>query len=355
MLLLWKLFGWGALSFAQLIFPGPGGRNAGDVLSGVGLSGSRFTLRYQEQEGARGDFGPQRSELRVRMDLDVWVPITENLKLSIQSQNGSTYQGGWDTLADYSAENPENLNFVIRRAFLQYDGLGPDQKIQVGALDAGSRWVETLPNSFDTDGWRDGFLYAIRNLSQLVDQIHLTIGELNPAANPNLFQRGLLPNGFGFGQIKVLGEFSDRVDYQIEANRIRGPNGTESFIRNRLSYDILSSVIQQIRAEIMLDTERGRYTGDSFAVLKDLGRSRLELGLFKNDHSPLYNRIVNGFFNEPGRHVYMVLNIRMEDFFPNSQVAKDTNWIHRLRSCMDPNVCAGAYRYDSSLEYRLAR
>lgn len=336
---------------AQLMFPGPGSRNQSEVSTQEFFRDSVLTLRFQEGEGPKGDLGPQRSEVRIRLNLNVWVPLPNEWKLAVQAQNGSTYQGGWDTLADFTGQNPEGINFVVRRAFVEYQGLGPDRKMQIGALNVGSNWTETIPNSFDTDGWIDGFRLAARNLSRLLDQIHLTFGDLNPSGSPNFFQRGFLPDGLKFFQTKFIGEINDSLDYLIEANHLKGSAGTENFVRNRLTWDVSNPLFNQLRVEVLFDDQKAGYAGGSLGFIKRSPGKRVELGLFENQRSRSQNLIVNGFFNEPGQHVYVLLNFSVGRILNLGDLA-DINWITRLRKCIESEVCAEAYRVDSNMEYR---
>lgn len=307
------------------------------------IKGSAISIRWQVEGDTAGNTTDNRIIARPRLNLT--IPLTRQARLRMEGQTGSSYSSGWDRILTFDgtrANFPEN--FAIRRLYMEYD-FTENAKVQIGALPVGSPWIETRPFSFDTDGWVDGIRMAFRKVYDRVDQIHITVGKLDPNASSAFINRSFDPNKADFIQISVTGEINSRMNYLIEAAHLGVAD--ESFARLDLDLkvqDWTKDIIDQVRTEFVADLETGKVTGASVGFAKTIGPVYVELGGIRQQRSETQRLVNNGIYREKGDAVYGTLQYRF----------KDSSWrlTQRCRVCVDESTCEAKYRCDTTVEKR---
>jgi hypothetical protein len=305
------------------------------------LEGSNLAIRWQIEGDTSGQTTDNRIILRPRINLT--IPLSQKMRLRMQSQTGSSYSSGWDRLVTFDGSDSNLLQtFAVRRLFFEYD-LNKDAKVQIGALESGSEWFDTRPFSFDTDGWIDGLRVAFRNVYKNIDQIHITVGQLDPTASRSAFKRNFDPSQADFIQIKISGEALPKLNYLLEVARLDSVN--ETFARLDLDLDVedwTNNILDKVRSEFVFDAQTGAVTGFTVGAAKRVGPIRAEAGLIRQERSETQRRLNNGLFREEGDSVYATFQYRF----------KDSGWrlSQRCRVCVDESTCTAKYRCDTTVD-----
>ena len=307
------------------------------------LSGSSLELRWQIDENASGRTS---NRIAIRPRLNLTIPLTNRMRLKMQTQTGSRYGSGYDRLVSLDGNEARPLDtMAIRRLYIQYD-LSENSKVQVGAIPTGSPWTETRPFSLDSDGWIDGLRVALKDVYDQIDQVHIVVGQLDPSANANFFNRNFDPTQMDFVQITVSGELNSRLSYLLEGTHLGVAD--ESFARLDLDLKIddwTNSIIEKLRTEFVIDAETGEFTGVSTGFARSIGPVFVEVGAIRNNRSDAQRSINNGIFREAGDSTYLILQYKF---------GESNQWrlSQRCRVCVNDDTCTSKYRCDTTLRHK---
>jgi hypothetical protein len=305
---------------------------------------SNLAIRYRTDRNFFGSNFINHIVSRPRLHLT--LPATDNLRIRVQAQTGSTYTSGWDRV--YAWDNggedfPEN--FRVRRFFVEKN-FDSDLFIMFGALTPGSPWVNTRPLALDPDGWADGlrFIYLPKHI--YLDEVQATVGYLNPLSNFDFFRRKLGYKSERYQQIKFSKENMGRVSYLVDFSNLN--NSQESFTRVDLDFfikDFTKDIFDLLRIEQLTDNKSGRTTGNAFGVASQIKFLTIEGGVYKQERSSFQRLINNGIYRERGDQAYLNFEYRLST----------TGWVlfQRFRSCIHKPSCENDYRFDTTLNYGL--
>ncbi len=302
---------------------------------------STITLRWQIDGDKNENITVNR--LLIRPRLNITIPLTDKLKFKLEAQTGQTYTTGWSRLVTFdSSEENFPKDFGVRRIYLDYD-LSENAKVQYGALQSNAPWSQNRPLSFDTDGWIDGLRASFKNVYRRIDQVHITLGMLDPRKSPDAFDRNLNVFEADFIQISIAGEIDPRLNYVLEANHLGSVD--ESFTRLELDLkvdDWAKKIIDRVRSEFVVDLETGHITAASAGLVKTMGPLVVELGALKQNRSETQRLLNNGIYREAGNAIYGTLQYQFKD--------KSWRLIQRCRVCVDESTCNTKFRCDTSVE-----
>lgn len=302
---------------------------------------STITLRWQI-DGDKNE-NITVNGLLIRPRLNITIPLSNKLKFKLEAQTGQTYSSGWGRLVTFDGTD-ENFpkDFRVRRIYFDYD-LSENAKVQYGALQSNTPWSQNRPFSLDTDGWIDGLRASFKNVYRRIDQIHITLGMLDPRQSPNAFDRNLNAFEADFIQISIAGEIDPRLNYVLEANHLGSVD--ESFTRLDLDLkvdDWARKIIDRVRSEFVVDLETGRLVAASSGLVKNIGPLSLEFGALKQNRSETQRLLNNGIYRELGNAIYGTLQYQFKD--------KSWRLTQRCRVCVDESTCNSKFRCDTSVE-----